>query len=416
VIETSLDGLRIAEKRLSLRRVAIMEGFGAMALSGRTILQVIPDLAAGGAERTTVEVAEAITAAGGTALVASRGGRLEGDLARAGGRLIRMESIGSKNPLTLAANTGALIGIIRDNGVDLVHARSRAPAWSALWAARLTKRPFVTTYHGVYNRRSPLKRIYNSVMARGDVVIANSEFTAAHVRSEHAFAADRIVSIPRGVDIAAFSPEAVTGERRARLAKLWNIDPASGQALILLPGRLTGWKGQHDAISAGALLKSRSIVDWRMIFAGDSQGREAYETELNEQILRHGLQDRISIVGHCSDMPAAFSLADIVVAPSREPEAFGRVAAEAGAMGRATVGSDLGGQREVIAPGETGLLIPPGNVDALANAIADLLQRGEAGRAALGQAAMLRVREKFTSSALQRATLAVYDRLIGRTA
>ncbi len=387
-----------------------------MALSGRTILQVIPDLATGGAERTTVEIAEALHAAGATALVVSRGGRLEGELDRAGGQLIRIASTGAKSPAILALNTGALVRIIRENKVDLIHARSRAPAWSALWAARLTQKPFVTTYHGVYNRRGPLKRLYNSVMARGDVVIANSEFTAAHVRAEHAFAADRVVAIPRGVDIAAFSPDAMSEERRVQLAKDWTIDRTRGEALILLPGRLTGWKGQRDAISAGALLKSRSITGWRMIFAGDSQGREAYEAELAEQILQHGLEDRISIVGHCSDMPAAFALADIVIAPSREPEAFGRVAAEAGAMGRPTIGSDLGGQREVIIPGETGLLIPPGDVDALARAIADLLQRGESGRSVLGRAAMLRVREKFTTSALQRATLAVYDRLIGRTA
>src|SRR5262249_24200368 len=164
------------------------------------------------------------------------------------------------------------------------------------------------------------------------------------------------------------------------------------------------------------LMKARMVDGWRMVFAGDSQGRETYEAELKEQILRHGLQDRISIVGHCNDMPAALALADIVIAPSREPEAFGRVAAEAGAMGRATIGSDIGGQREVSAGGGTGPLTAPGDAGALADAMADLLQRGAAGRAILGRAAMLRVREKFTASALQRATLAVYDRLIGRTA
>jgi glycosyltransferase involved in cell wall biosynthesis len=412
----SLEGLRGAEKRLSLRLVATREGFGAMALSGRTILQVIPDLSAGGAERTTVEIAEALTAAGATALVASRGGRLAAELERAGGRLIAMPTIASKNPFVMMSNADALSRIIRAHNVDIVHARSRAPAWSALWAARRTKRIFVTTYHGVYNAKGSLKRLYNSAMARGDAVIANSEFTAAHVRAEHPFAAGRVVAIPRGVDIARFSPEAVADDRQAQLAKAWHVGRTGGTALILLPGRLTGWKGQREAIAAAALLKGRNISGWHMVFAGDSQGREAYEAELKEQIQRHGLQDRISIVGHCNDMPAAFALADIVIAPSREPEAFGRVAAEAGAMGRATIGSDIGGQREVIANGETGLLIPPGDAAALADAMADLLQRGDAGRAILGEAAMRRVREKFTASALQRATLAVYDRLIGRTA
>ncbi|MBI1359376.1 MAG: glycosyltransferase [Alphaproteobacteria bacterium] len=387
-----------------------------MSLSGRTILQVIPDLGAGGAERTTIEIAEALTAEGATALVVSRGGRLERDLARAGGELIRMENAGAKSPLALAANANALVRIVRQRKVDLIHARSRAPAWTALWAARRTKRPFVTTYHGIYNRKSGMKRLYNSVMARGDVVIANSEFTAAHVRAEHPFAADRVVAIPRGVDIARFSPEAVSDERRRDLASLWKLDKEAGGVLILLPARLTGWKGQRDAIAAAALLNARGVKGWRMVFAGDAQGRESYEQGLREQVLGQDLQDRISIVGHCSDMPAAFALADIVIAPSREPEAFGRVAAEAGAMARPVVGSDIGGQREVIVQGETGLLVNPGHVNALAEAISSLLDRGAEGRAALGAAAQLRVREKFTTSALQRATLAVYDRLIGQTA
>lgn len=387
-----------------------------MALSGRTILQVIPDLAAGGAERTTIEIAGALTAAGATALVASRGGRLADDLERVGGRLVAMPTLTSKSPLVISGNAERLAKIIRDNNVDLVHARSRAPAWSALWAARRTRRLYVTTYHGVYNAGGPLKRLYNSVMARGDVVIANSDFTAAHVRAAYPFAAGRIVTIPRGVDIAAFSREAVADDRCAKLAKQWAFDRSGGDALVLLAGRLTGWKGQRDAIAAAALLKSRAIDGWRMILAGDAQGRQAYEAELQDHILRHGLGDRVAIVGHCNDMPAAFALADIVIAPSREPEAFGRVAAEAGAMGRPVIGSDLGGQREVIARDETGLLIPPADARALAGAIADLLGRGEAGRAALGQAASARIRQKFTTSALQRATLGVYDRLIGRTA
>ena len=386
-----------------------------MSLSGRTILQVIPDLGAGGAERTTIEIAEALTAVGATALVVSRGGRLERDLAKAGGELIRMENAASKSPFAIAANAAAITRIVRQRKVDLIHARSRAPAWSALWAARRTHRPFVTTYHGVYNRKSDLKRLYNSIMARGDVVIANSEFTAAHVRVEHPAAADRVIAIPRGVDIARFSPDAVSEERRQDLASLWKLDQGPKGVLILLPARLTGWKGQRDAIAAAALLDERGVQGWRMVFAGDAQGRESYEQGLKEQVLGYGLQDRISIVGHCSDMPAAFAIADIVIAPSREPEAFGRVAAEAGAMGRAVIGSDIGGQREVIVQGETGLLITPGHVSALAEAITSLLDRGPEGRAALGAAAQLRIREKFTTSALQRATLAVYDSLIGQT-
>jgi glycosyltransferase involved in cell wall biosynthesis len=384
-------------------------------LSGATILQVIPHLSAGGAERTTVEIAEALTSAGAKALVATTGGRLEGELTRVGGELIRIDSLASKNPLTIYGNATVLAKIIAKRGVDIVHARSRAPAWTALWAARRMKKPFVTTYHGVYNAKTPLKRWYNAVMARGDVVIANSNFTADHVRKEHPEAAERIVTVHRGVDISRFSPEAVPPARKASLAKEWRL-PEPAPALILLPARMTGWKGHREAIAAASLLKARNSQPWRMIFAGDPQGRSGYLHELLQLIKQHGLDDRIAMVGHCDDMPAAFALADIVIAPSNEPEAFGRVAAEAGAMGVPVIGSDVGGQAEIIVQGQTGFVVPPGDPAALADAMADLLDRGPDGRKTMGEAAITRIRQKFTTLALQQATLAVYERLLGRPA
>jgi len=385
-------------------------------LSGATILQVIPHLSAGGAERTTIEVAEALVAAKATALVLSAGGRLEGELSRVGGELIHFDNAPTKNPVLIYAHAGSIAKIIRERKVDLVHARSRAPAWSAMWAARRMKKPFVTTYHGVYKAKDRLKRWYNSVMARGDVVIANSDYTAAHIRDQHLFAASRIVTIPRGVDISKFSGDKVSPVRQAALEAEWLISRADRPAVILLPARMTAWKGHREAIAAAALMASKQGLSWRMIFAGDAQGRESYLEELRQLISSHGLDDRIAIVGHCDDMPAALALADIVIAPSNEPEAFGRVAAEAGAMGKPVIGSAIGAQREVISDGETGLLIPPSSPAALADAMTELLQRGPAGRDVMGKAAIARIRERFTTAALQNATLAVYDRLIGRPA
>jgi glycosyltransferase involved in cell wall biosynthesis len=285
-----------------------------------------------------------------------------------------------------------------------------------MWAAHRMKKPFVTTYHGVYNARSAAKRWYNSVMARGDVVIANSEYTAAHIREQHAAAVGRIVVIPRGVDIAKFSLEAVSPARRATLEQAWRIPAQDRPILILLPARMTGWKGHREAIRAAAILAKRQGPSWRMIFVGDAQGRDAYVEELRGLISSHALDDRIAIVGHCDDMPAALALADIVIAPSNEPEAFGRVAAEAGAMGVPAIGSSIGAQKEIILHGETGLIVPPLDPDALAGAIADLLGRGQEGRKAMGEAAKLRIRQKFTTAALQKATLEVYEKLIGRPA
>lgn len=381
-----------------------------MALANATILQVIPDLDAGGAERTTIEVAAALKQAGARALVASRGGRLEGELIAAGGELIRMPDIASKNPIVMRANARRLAALAKERKVQVIHARSRAPAWSALWAARRLNLPFVTTYHGVYSARGPLKRLYNSAMARGDCVIANSAFTAEHVRGEHPAASGRIVTIPRGVDIARFAPDAVGADRIAKLRGQWEL-PDDGALTILLPGRLTGWKGQREAIAAAEILSKRASAPWRMIFAGDAQGRGAYLSELAALISAAGLDGRIAIVGHCNDMPAAFALADIVIAPSNLAEAFGRVAAEAGAMGKPVVGSALGAQREVIVDGETGLLAAAGDPSALADKIVRLLNDPDLRRN-LGAAAAARVRERYTTAGLQRATLAVYDRLL----
>ncbi len=385
-------------------------------MSGTIILQVIPQLDAGGAERTTIEVAEALTAAGATALVASVGGRLESDLARAGAELIRFDSISTKNLFAMRANASELARIIRRRKVNLVHARSRAPAWSALWAARRMKSPFVTTYHGIYKSRGPAKRFYNSVMARGDVVIANSDYTAARVVDEHPFAQHRVVIIPRGVDIAKFDREAVDPSRIAALRKAWMIPDDDRAALMLLPARMTSWKGHRDAVAAASLLHARHETSWRMVFAGDAQGRNGYVQDIRQLISTNGLDDRVSIVGHCDDMPAAFALADIVIAPSREPEAFGRVAAEAGAMGTPTIVSSIGAQPEIVVRGETGLVVPPSDPRALSAAMAELLSLGTEGRAAMGRSAKARIRQKFTTAALQKATLEVYDRLIGRPA
>ena len=385
-----------------------------MPLRGATILQVIPHLAAGGAERTTVEVAEALVAAGATALVVSAGGRLENELNRVGGELIRLETAPTKNPLEINANAGRIAKLVTARKVSLIHARSRAPAWSALWAARRTRIPFVTTYHGVYTAKGALKRLYNSVMARGDRVIANSDYTARHVLAEHPWAANRIVTIPRGVDIARFSPDAISAARRDALAAAWKLGPGT-DPVILLPGRLTGWKGHREAIAAAVVLNSGGLASWRMVFAGDPQGRDGYVEELKQLIASNGLDGRVSMVGHCDDMPAAFALSDIVIAPSNEPEAFGRVAAEAGAMGLPAVGSSIGAQGEIIVDGETGLIVPPSSPAALSTAMASLLAMGPDGRKIMGQKARTRVLERFTTSALQKATLAVYEGLTGQS-
>lgn len=371
------------------------------------VLQVIPELDAGGAERTTVDIAAAVAAAGGRAFVASRGGRLEEELHGVGGALVRLP-LHAKNPLTILANAKKLAALIEAEGIDIVHARSRAPAWSALRAARKTGRAFVTTYHGTYNAKSDLKRWYNSVMARGDVVIANSQFIADRIRVEHADLAPSVVVIPRGLDVDALTPAAVGADRVAALRAAWGLD-GDARPIILMPGRLTRWKGQAVMIEAFAYLANSDAV---LVMPGDEQGRSAYRDDLEGLIAAAGLGDRARLPGHCADMPAAYALADVVVSASIEPEAFGRVAAEAQAMGRPVIATDHGGARETVQNGVTGRLVPPGDASALADAVAAMFALSAQERAAMGEAGAKRARTLFSVAAMQGATLRVYEGLL----
>ncbi|NQY40258.1 MAG: glycosyltransferase family 4 protein [Henriciella sp.] len=380
-------------------------------LSGKTILQVIPDLAAGGAERTTVEMAEAITGAGGRALVASSGGRLEDALEKAGGELIQLNAA-SKNPLIIRKNTRLIEAFVAEHKIDLIHARSRAPAWSAYVAAQRTETPFVTTYHGAYSGRSGLKKRYNSVMARGDLVIANSEWTAAHVMEIHDTPRDKIVTIPRGVDLNAFDPDKVSADRKTAVQGAWGVPSDDKRLQLVLPGRLTSWKGQALAIDALGALDSNERAMLHLILTGDAQGRDKYVTELEDKIIAHKLGGTITIAGHTSDMPAAYALSDIVLAPSTRPEAFGRVAAEASAMAKPVIVADHGGQRETVIEGQTGTRAEPGSVTALTACIRTLIHLRPEARDAMGRAGQAYIRENYSKKQLQSATLNVYARLL----
>ncbi len=377
------------------------------------VLQVIPQLETGGAERTTLDVAEALVAAGGAAWVyCEPGGRMEPELLGLGARVLHGPA-GSKSPWTmLVANPARLVELVRTEQLDLIHARSRAPAWGALRAARMAGVAFVTTYHGIYNARSGLKRWYNSVMARGDLVIANSQFTADHLIAQHGTDRSRVRVIPRGVDLVRFDPAAVAPARIEALRQAWGLTAAAGP-VVLLPGRLTGWKGQRPFIRAIGQL-ARDGLPVTAILAGDAQGRDAYAAELAALAGAEGVGGAVKAVGNCADMPAAMLLADVVVCPSLDPEAFGRTAAEAQAMGRPVIASNIGGARETVDPGVTGLLTAPGDVGALAAAIRQLLEAGAETRDAMGRAGRTRVERLFSKQALQQATLAVYAELLER--
>ncbi|MGD0053806.1 MAG: glycosyltransferase family 4 protein, partial [Vulcanimicrobiaceae bacterium] len=327
------------------------------------MLQVIPSLVSGGVERGTVEVASALAAAGWTAYVASAGGPMVRELARAGVEHIQLP-LASKNPLTIRRNCTALVDIIREYKIDVVHARSRAPAWSAWRAAKQTRRRFVTTFHNVYSDKTPLKHWYNSIMARGERVIAISEFVAAHAANDYGVEPDRLRTIPRGVDLRLFDPSQVNGDRVADLAAKWRVP--DGFAVVMLPGRLTRWKGGLDFIEAIAKLGRPDLC---CLLVGAEQ-RSGFRRELEAAIARHELGSQFRIVEDCRDITAAYALSDVVVSASTDPEGFGRTIVEAQAMGRPVIATDHGGARETVIPGSTGWLVAPGDTAALAATIA----------------------------------------------
>ena len=378
-----------------------------------TLLQVTPRLETGGAEQTTVDIAAAVQAAGGRALVASMGGRMESSLEHSGARLMRMP-VYSKNPLVILANALRLAQLIRREQVSLVHVRSRAPAFSAALAAWMTGAPLIATYHGVYNAKSGLKRWYNGVMTRGEVVIANSEFTRAHVIAQHHVDPAKVIAIPRGVDIARFAAAAVTDERRTALAHAWGLEPEDPRVKFLLAGRLTRWKGQRLAIDAAIQLKARGVDNFILILAGDSQGRAGYLAELEAAIRTHGLMDQILIVGHCADMAAAYGLCDVAIAPSLDPEAFGRTAVEPQAMGVPVIAADHGATRETVVPDQTGWLVRPGDVADWTGAMERAILVGPEARRRMGQAASERARRLYSVEAMCDATLQVYADVLRR--
>jgi glycosyltransferase involved in cell wall biosynthesis len=372
-----------------------------------TVLQVLPALETGGVERGTVDIAEGLAGAGWTAVVASAGGRLERELARVGGHHLTLP-LATKNPLALRLNAMRLARLIRARGVSLIHARSRAPAWSALWAAQKTGIPLVTTFHGTYGRGPfGIKTGYNSVMTQGARVIAISNFIADHIRTHYGTPAERIRVIPRGVDLARFSPDAVTKPRIARLATQWRLPDDA--PVILMPGRLTRWKGQTLMIEAMSRLNRPDV---RCLIVGSDQGRTAYREELETLIARRRLGGQVHILDHCDDMPAAYRLASVVVSASLEPEAFGRVPAEAQALGRVVVAPRHGGAEEIVDHGVSGWLFDPGDADSLAHHVAVALDLDETGRDALAFRGMMQTRRAFSKDAMILDTLAVYRDLL----
>ncbi len=363
-----------------------------------------------------VEMTAALVRAGGRSIVFSEGGRMVDEIVAAGGEHVVFPAA-TKNPVRMLANGLSIARIVKSRGIDLIHARSRAPAWSGLLAARRTGIPFVTTYHGAYGTRGPFKNTYNSVMARSDRVIANSRYTAELVRTQHGTGDDRLRIIYRGVDLERFDPASIDPARIERLRTQWGV--SANQKIILQAARLTDWKGQRYVIDAAAKLRhADGLQDTVFILAGDSQGREAYAGRLSERIKHHGLEDKVRLVGHCSDMAAAYGTAHVTVVASTDAEAFGRSSAEAEAMKCPVIATDLGATAEHMlidgdhVDGVTGWLVPPADADSLADALRLALSLDDNVRRTIGERARNHIAAHFSVDRMRMATLEVYDELL----
>lgn len=369
------------------------------------VLQVLPALNDGGVERGTVELARSLGAEGVENWVVSGGGRLVGAVTAAGATHVTMP-VGAKSPLSVWRNARRLAALVDACGIDIIHARSRVPAWAGYLAARRARRRpvFLTTFHGVYGHGSSLKRWYNSVMLRGEVVIANSQFIADHLRSVYGVEASRIVVAPRGVDTDLFDPSAVSDRDTATLR---NSFAADDRPLLVYVSRLSGWKGHAVLVEA---LEAVLDLPWRMVFAGGHDS-ENLRQDLAARIASGPARDRIVLAGSRSDVPTLLKAADLAFSVATSPEAFGRAAIEAGAMETPVIATAHGGSLETVRHGETGWLVPPKDPQALAAAIRAALADPEGGRA-LGRAARAHVLERFTTDMTLAAERSAYARVL----
>lgn len=374
------------------------------------ILQILPALGTGGVERGTVEIARALAEAGIPNAVASAGGPRVADLVALGVPHFALP-LASKNPFVIWRNAARLADLVRREGFTLLHARSRAPAWSAWWAAQRVGATFLATFHGVYGT-SPrfLKIPYNRVMTKGAKVIAVSNFVKRHVVETYGVPEEKVIRIHRGADTETFRPDAVTPEQAA--ARKAALGFAPDLPVVTLPGRLTRWKGQALLLDALARMKRRALG---CLFVGSDQGRTDYTAELKATAARLPSETKVVFLEHADDMPCVYALSDVVVSASTDqPEAFGRIIPEAQATGVLVVGTAHGGACETIDDGVTGFLVPPGDADALAAKLDEVLNLPASRADAIRAAALASVRENFSTARMCAETIALYRSLGGQ--
>ncbi|WP_440922770.1 glycosyltransferase family 4 protein [Candidatus Pelagibacter sp.] len=377
------------------------------------VLQVIPKLGYGGAETGCYDIAHYLPENGCESFIVTSGGELTKFVDKKKVKLIKLP-VHSKNPLLILINTILLIGIILFFKISIVHARSRAPAWSCLFATKLTNRKFVTTFHGTYNFSGKLKKFYNSVMVRSDLVIAGSNFIFSHIKenySEFLKSQKKFLVIFRGINVDYFDSSTKLENDEKNLLKKWNINDE--KKIILMPGRLTSWKGQELFIEAINLVKIELGYEaFHAVILGNDQGRDLYKKKLIRLTEQYHLTNQIKFIDHCEDMALAYKVSDIIVSASIEPEAFGRVAVEAQSMEKLIIASNIGGSNETIIDEKTGFLFKSGNAESLSKKIIHGLTMDERSINLIGKEGRNNIIKKFNVEKMCFSTYSEYKRLL----
>ncbi len=377
------------------------------------VLQVIPKLGYGGAETGCYDIAHYLPENGCESFIVTSGGELTKFINKKKVKLIKLP-VHSKNPLLILINTILLTGIILFFKISIVHARSRAPAWSCLLATKLTNRKFVTTFHGTYNFSGKLKKFYNSVMVRSDLIIAGSNFIFSHIKenySEFLTNQKKFLVIFRGINVDYFDSSTILENDEKNLLKKWNINDE--KRIILMPGRLTSWKGQELFIEAINLVKIELGYEaFHVVILGNDQGRDLYKKKLIRLTEQYRLTKQIKFIDHCKDMALAYKVSDIIVSASIEPEAFGRVAVEAQSMEKLIIASNIGGSNETIIDEKTGFLFKSGDAESLSKKIIRGLTMDETSINLMGKEGRSNIIKKFNVEKMCFSTYSEYKRLL----
>ena len=376
------------------------------------VLQVIPKLGYGGAETGCYDLAHYLAENSFGSYLVTYGGELTKYIDKKKVKLIRLP-VHSKNPLLILINTIILIFVILFADIKIVHARSRAPAWSCFLATKITGRKFVTTFHGTYNFKNKIKKYYNSIMVRSDLIIAGSNFIFNHIKenySDYLNPHKKFLVIFRGINTEYFNKNKITESDQEKLISDWGIDKS--KPLILLPGRLTSWKGHEIFIEAINLVnKELGYEAFYAIILGNDQGRDIYSKKIKRLAEQHRLTNQLKFIDHCKNMPLAYKISDFVVSASIEPEAFGRVAVESQSMKKPIIASNIGGSNETIINNKTGFLFESGNPNSLCKKIIEVLQLDESTLKSMGNEGRKNVIKKFNVEKMCFSTYSEYKKL-----